>query len=181
VRSYFVADLLVSETDRNVSPGLAVASGTSLMSSAGGLALVRDRRVRSGDPEAVAALKEALDQRQTFGAGNGWSRIARYGYPSPGGSHTLGFAWERNGHQSSFAMPSGGTITLDASNDVLVVPYWFLTSLAAWSLVPVTLALRRGWQRRRSARDNRCRSCGYDLRATPGRCPECGTEAVHAA
>lgn len=54
----------------------------------------------------------------------------------------------------------------------LFVPSWFL--VVALSLPPALMAFR--WAiRRRRVRENCCRACGYDLRATPGRCPECGT------
>lgn len=54
------------------------------------------------------------------------------------------------------------------------VPYWWL--MLVFSISPV------GWicwklNRRRSRRTGLCSNCGYDLRATPGRCPECGTPA----
>jgi hypothetical protein len=52
------------------------------------------------------------------------------------------------------------------------VPYWMLAVLA--SVVPTVWAAVRFWGRRRT-RAGLCSSCGYDLRATPDRCPECGT------
>ncbi len=53
--------------------------------------------------------------------------------------------------------------------------YW---QLAAVGIVPgAALGLRRLIRQRRAARRKvafRCSGCGYDLRATPQRCPECG-------
>lgn len=54
---------------------------------------------------------------------------------------------------------------------VFVVPDWFLVLLFA--IPPTRWVVRRIRSKRRSAAQQ-CRSCGYDLRATPERCPECG-------
>ena len=52
----------------------------------------------------------------------------------------------------------------------------FLGAVAFFALVPVSV-LRRAWREKvQSERRQRghCPACGYDLRATSGRCPECG-------
>jgi hypothetical protein len=71
----------------------------------------------------------------------------------------------RTGFDSSFA---------SASERGLAIPMWSLVLLFA---IPPAFALRRIVRGRRRARAGRCVGCGYDLRATPDRCPECGAAA----
>ena len=85
-------------------------------------------------------------------------RVAGFGYETSewdgndyalgGGFNPLGGGWHRVSH--------------------VAVPFWalILTIIA----MPAGRVARR--LRRRPA--GRCRGCGYDLRATPDRCPECG-------
>jgi hypothetical protein len=54
----------------------------------------------------------------------------------------------------------------------LAVPFWAI-ALGGVPL-PAAFLLRRRLAGRRAAR-GLCPQCGYDLRATPERCPECGT------
>jgi hypothetical protein len=57
----------------------------------------------------------------------------------------------------------------------LTLPLW-LPAMATAFLPAVRLAGCR--LRRRGSNDRLCSSCGYDLRATPDRCPECGTSTA---
>jgi hypothetical protein len=57
----------------------------------------------------------------------------------------------------------------------LRVPYWLF---AASGLAPAAILAAR-WRRRAMRGAEHCEHCGYDLRATPLRCPECGFEKSH--
>src|SRR5256885_13157669 len=58
--------------------------------------------------------------------------------------------------------------------EVFAVPYWSAAGpLALVAALSITRILRRA----RSAAMGLCVKCGYDLRATPDRCPECGAVA----
>jgi hypothetical protein len=60
----------------------------------------------------------------------------------------------------------------------MIIPHW---AVAAFFGVPAALMLIRivrDVRRTRRIASGRCASCGYDLRATPARCPECGKAAA---
>ena len=59
---------------------------------------------------------------------------------------------------------------------VLIVPLWLLAALFS---LPKTLPMLMRRLRRRIP-PGCCKTCGYDLRATPDKCPECGAVPAKA-
>jgi hypothetical protein len=58
----------------------------------------------------------------------------------------------------------------------LQIPYWLPLVIV---LCPLTLMVARRLRGRQKTRNDLCTHCGYDLRATPARCPECGGVSNH--
>jgi 4-amino-4-deoxy-L-arabinose transferase-like glycosyltransferase len=66
-------------------------------------------------------------------------------------------------------------------------PTWEFFTIKTYHPVPIVLfalpglfALKRRWQFGRRRRGGRCVACGYDLRASAERCPECGAAVAGA-
>ena len=58
---------------------------------------------------------------------------------------------------------------------ILGISYWPIALLASVPLVMPLVRRAAAWNARRKADlIGKCVRCGYDLRATPARCPECG-------
>jgi len=86
-------------------------------------------------------------------------------YPLIDEEPRLGF-----GYQNQLYTAPEGKHFVYREHWAIVVPHWFVFLLM---LLPARLILRFARKARWQARGC-CLKCGYDLRATPAKCPECG-------
>ncbi len=84
------------------------------------------------------------------------------GWALPNGWRHGAFGWELNRYVSGF----DAHLLLPCGIVLLVIVF-----------TPACWVIRRRRQARRR-RSGRCLACGYDLRATPDRCPECGADGA---
>jgi hypothetical protein len=80
----------------------------------------------------------------------------------------LGFRYE----QAPAAASANRLSTQIGIASVVTIPRWFIMVATLITPVAFTASVIR---RRRRGTVGHCSTCGYDLRATPDRCPECGT------
>jgi len=107
------------------------------------------------------------------GDDRGWSYVS---YPTPAGG-----LWQealaRDRHGGPLRAVGIAYARVDYNRDgtrvrrALYLPHWLL--VGATMVAPVWRVRQRVRARRRAAVGH-CPRCGYDLRATPDRCPECG-------
>ena len=105
----------------------------------------------------------------------GWStstQVISSGEAMPWSANALGFC---SGQTINWSM-SGQTPF--AAERYTVVPHWLLFLLTG--VLPALWVVRFKRHRRCDSRSY-CITCGYDLRASTGRCPECGTPIPSAA
>ena len=161
VRSEFVEDVAVYRDSETAPTGTFHCSSFSIASRDGGIACLW-QAFAVDDP---AGRRKALWSNQyTFNFASSAILAVSSGDPS-----MLGFQWKRQVRYSFTA----GTESGSGESWGFRMPYWFWLILLA---APPAIWLRRHVRTRAQGRLARglCGACGYDLRATPDRCPECG-------
>ena len=134
--------------------------------------------LQGGLPRGTVEVIFATEDVSVFGRGFDANLFPVRNRPSRGAWRSLfpGFHFE---HRRISMLIDGET------NQPLSYTREWIVKVPCWAIViacvmPTLVCARRWWLRRRasSAGSAPCVTCGYDLRATPGRCPECGTVAA---
>jgi hypothetical protein len=181
------------EAGRRKRTGLILGRGAAWLSAAGGL-LVIAWWVRSYSASDWLVIAN-VDPRRTIdcqiGSGSGtfqfsyaWNEAEELIQP-PTGTYAR---WQRDPPIESIVQPTtfwtrAGFRRYAKSHPrylvvTVVLPHWFVA--IPFAIAPAC-GLARAARRRRRTNRGLCSKCGYDLRGSPGQCPECGAAAGASA
>jgi len=150
-----------------------------------------------GAPYPLGTIRTGSRLAQAYSRSGALHLYWSWGRPSDGG--LLEANWEKHtssdpqrrfdgigGWGPSLCLQLPSLANQDLSNDVRFQTGFSYLHLPLWlpGLIAGALPACRTWSRfhkRRRTRRGLCPACGYDLRASPGKCPECGRATAGAA
>jgi hypothetical protein len=138
----------------------------TVCSAEGGIFFMTDRALLSGTG------------RENWPAGRAQWSLSLYG-PGAAGGEPVPFPENMWFGHSAFGRNQPRPGVAQETHESLRIPWWpFIAGFGAWPTVRALV-----WARsRRYVSTGGCPDCGYDLRCTPDRCPECGRLiGAHAA